>query len=538
MFKLSITLIFLFFSNLALGQGYSYEELSEIEWKSWWTRDHDKLSDVYYVLFDGYEDIDSIKSDKYLRKYYQQALSNRDTLRQGVYFFRLAAKDFYRMNFESAIKTAKISQQLTKRRDDYYYFEAKFIEMRCLYFLNRFQEAKSIGDELLVSDPLLKDFPFQNAKTFLHTGIASRHLSIDSTENYFKRALPIFKENKYDHLLAQLYFNLSDEMEKRDQLDSAFSIAFKAFELSKDSLSHYNLDFMLPAYQYMDLLRKRGEMDQLNEVSDFIQKQRYFTKVSAIESPHISQRASYLEYLQNEQKRRFIIVASIFVPLLILSLVFFIYNKRLSQKKKELKASIALNNVFLKETHHRVKNNYQLMMSMLVLESTKKNQRLNQFVEQFSAKISSMSKVHDLVLDGENKDSIQAPLFFKEVIDTLESSLSLHQKKIKIELIADEIELGRTQLSTLGLIINELVINSVKYAFKENGGKISISLSLLDSGFMMIYQDDGKGLSEVSDSNSLGLSIINSLTKQINGKSEIIFGDGFYMKFQFNPKKG
>lgn len=198
----------------------------------------------------------------------------------------------------------------------------------------------------------------------------------------------------------------------------------------------------------------------------------------------------------------------------------------ISERKKleeKLNASLKEKEILLKEVHHRVKNNFQVIISLLNLQSslTEDPKTLEIFKESRN-RIKSMALIHELLYRESNFYSVDLKSYVNKLIDFLKDSF-VNSDKIFIDLDIDNIHLTLEKIIPCGLIINELISNSYKHAF-PNGrtGRISISLKNNDDNIITLkVLNDGVKIDEgfeIEKSESLGMMLVKSLSKQIGGE--------------------
>lgn len=178
----------------------------------------------------------------------------------------------------------------------------------------------------------------------------------------------------------------------------------------------------------------------------------------------------------------------------------------------------------LKEIHHRIKNNLQIIISMLRVQAKEGTQinDVNYFVEKSQTRILSIALVHQNLCENENLNNIDYQIYLKDMCKNLNSILNVSNKKIRFYIKANGVFFALQTASTLGLIFNELISNSFKHAFaNENEGTIKITIvKSFDKEFKITYSDNGIGLptDKKTFHKSLGLELIELGTKQLNGK--------------------
>jgi len=176
----------------------------------------------------------------------------------------------------------------------------------------------------------------------------------------------------------------------------------------------------------------------------------------------------------------------------------------------------------LKEIHHRVKNNLQIVISLLNTQSAYlKNQDALDAIRNSQHRMHAMSLIHQKLYQSDNMASIDMNVYIHELVEYLDESFK-QDKKVTINLEISPVKLDVSQAVPLGLILNEAISNSIKYAFanKENG-RIDILLEPLGEGqYLLCIADNGIGLPDGFDpynTSSLGMSLMQGLSQQLEG---------------------
>jgi len=211
----------------------------------------------------------------------------------------------------------------------------------------------------------------------------------------------------------------------------------------------------------------------------------------------------------------------------------------LGEELRENVVSLKEKEQLLKELHHRVKNNMQIIISMLKLQTINEdNPRLLELVQDSQNRISAMALVHEMLYS--TKDFVFTQL--KEYTHFLSSSLFMSyappEHDIEVVLnIDEEIYFEIDYMIPLGLILNEMMSNSLKHAFKNAVGRIEINARTDADGWNIIeFSDNGKGLPagfEFRDSETLGMQLISMLTEQLDAQLKIENKKGLYYELKF-----
>jgi len=212
------------------------------------------------------------------------------------------------------------------------------------------------------------------------------------------------------------------------------------------------------------------------------------------------------------------------------------------KKQKELMDSNATKNILIKEVHHRVKNNLQVLNSFLNLERRAYGDNPNRILDNMQARLASLALLHEKTYNTDDFININLADYMHDQDDTLQSLF--RTKNIHFESEIDpKIHLPMDVITPLLLIVDELTMNAIKHAFPDPempDKTISKKIDYIDKYFCeLILKDNGVGL-ESPDSlinHNLGWEIINNLTRQINGELEILdtdVGTGFRIIFPVN----
>ncbi len=198
-----------------------------------------------------------------------------------------------------------------------------------------------------------------------------------------------------------------------------------------------------------------------------------------------------------------------------------ITEKKLAQQKIEI--SLKEKEVLLKEVHHRVKNNMQVISSILNLQSFYvKDQYTLGLLKESQNRISTMAYIHESLYQNNSFSAVNFAEYVKRLIRNIIASYSFNSENIELKQEIDEIALSLDVAIPLGLIINELITNSLKHAFnKREKGLIIINLKTENNYVFLNLMDDGIGLDEgfnIEKSQSLGLQLVSTLLEQIDAK--------------------
>ena len=209
--------------------------------------------------------------------------------------------------------------------------------------------------------------------------------------------------------------------------------------------------------------------------------------------------------------------------ILSIALLGVLYNGfQKSKRRREIEKSLREKEVLLKEVHHRVKNNLTTLKSLLYLQAkASSNSEVKSVLEECQLRIQSMALIHQNLYEESESEHVEFRHFIEQLFEALEFSFKSANTKVNVEINSNEVQLDMSTALFLGLILNELVTNSYKHAFKNRTeGKIGLNIFKADGKISVIYFDDGQGLTDGFDEEmkGFGFKLIRILTQQINAK--------------------
>lgn len=409
--------------------------------------------------------------------------------------------------FEEAQKFFEKSIQIGEKYGFYNNLSDTHIALSELYAKKgNFQAAIYSGMEALKYAELLEN-DFMVVRSYLSLGKASNGAgnfteAVDFLGKSIQAATPEFGDK---YFLSLVYLELSKAQEGSKQFAKA-----------------------LEATRMYDQLSKQVYTDKANEQITLLQTQMEVTqKESTIKLQEAKLAKSKILQI-------FILTLSGFLLLFLFVLYrIFLRKKKYSQllENKNLEKEF-----LLKEIHHRVKNNLETISSLLSLQTAKiESREFQSIMEETQNRVHSMGMIHKRLYQGENMKSIEMKDFFEGlgnyIIDTFDAS-----GRIRFTTQMDPLELDVDWAIPIGLIVNELISNSLKYAFPESSpGEIAVRLLEKGSWLHLIVTDNGIGMSESPKilGSGFGSELIRLLTRQLDGKMTMLSQQGTKVSFEF-----
>jgi two-component sensor histidine kinase len=215
-------------------------------------------------------------------------------------------------------------------------------------------------------------------------------------------------------------------------------------------------------------------------------------------------------------------------------------NFEIQKRGVQLESALHEKNLMLKEMHHRVKNNLQLVQSLLRLQAAEvKDPIVSLAFSESINRLSSMSLIHQNLYQQEKFKFIEFKSYLQSLVDHLQDSFHNSHENVTVKVDAEELDISIDNAIPSGLILNELISNAFQHAFKNTKeGKIKVSISKTKNLVSFQVHDNGDGLSDdfSLENDSFGTTLIKMLVQQIQGKIEFANKTGAFFKVTFEDK--
>ncbi|UTB32005.1 MAG: PAS domain S-box protein [Methanobacterium sp. ERen5] len=206
--------------------------------------------------------------------------------------------------------------------------------------------------------------------------------------------------------------------------------------------------------------------------------------------------------------------------------------------EEKIMDSLKEKEVLLQEIHHRVKNNMQIISSLLSLQANHTdNQETVDILKESRGRVKSMAMIHEKLYHGQNIGKLNMTEYLNNLVSDIVKFYSNPSSDIRIDVDVEDIKLNIDTAIPMGLMVNEIVSNSTKYAFPNKSGMITLKLKYVDDYYLLYVSDNGKGFPKdlnIQESSTLGLKLVKSLAIQLEGELEIKSNNGtsFLLKFK------
>lgn len=368
-----------------------------------------------------------------------------------------------------------------------------------------------------------------------------------------RKAAGIYYKNRQWNGLTDFYINIADCYNNTNQYNLA-----KPFI---DSLKNYNfnLEYSKLKSNYYNGLKKYDSANyysvKYSQISDSVSKTNNEEKNKSIinlldfQEELLSQKQKIIQINnENNLKEDRIKLTSKFIYALIFILIVLIYffikvrkqKQIISTQNESIKDSLDEKNVLISEVHHRVKNNLQLISSILNIQSNKlSNKELKDTFQYSINRVSIIGRIHNSSFSYENLLKISLDAYTKSIVKELKTIYtSLNDVKFKIN-IDKNLHIDIDQTQAIGLILNELITNSYKHAFKDKiNNAVSIKISVDDKTVSFNYKDNGVGfnINKIDKKSTIGINVIERLVNQLGTDAFIDANKGMNITFSFINK--
>jgi len=293
-----------------------------------------------------------------------------------------------------------------------------------------------------------------------------------------------------------------------------------------------NLNRYREAFEFSQKAKEISEEINDKARTEAIAEMTTAYETELVEAQNASLRDSQKAQAAELKQQHYLNYGMIIGLVLILLVAMIIYRSRLKlqRAKVEIEKSLSERELLLKEIHHRVKNNLQVISSLLELQSfgIEDEKALSTFMEGQN-RVKAMALIHQKLYQNEDLGEIDFAEYAKQLSSDL-ANIYPTAGKVSTSIHTDsQVKFDIDTAVPLGLILNELISNSYKYAFEDREkGELQVSITSVGEGkHQLMVEDDGKGLSEGFDlerAKSLGLRLVNRLTEQLYGTVDY-YGD-------------
>ena len=334
-------------------------------------------------------------------------------------------------------------------------------------------------------------------------------------------------QKKYDLALTSAYEYLTEAQKIPTQINETrdmFDVISKAYQAKGN---------MTKAIAYKD---------SLLIYSDKIATNRHENAAFALELQYRSEQTH--KALQVSKTRQYWLIGSLGLLGLLAGFVYFqsrlktIANNRLSKSYEKIEQQKTQLQLLFQELHHRVKNNLQLISSLMSIQAARvDDDKTKMVLAEGQQRVESISMIHQRLYQSEDISEMDFKTYINDLVEKIMRAYHYNHHTLKCDVVVEVTTLTPDEYIPLGLIINELLTNSFKYAFpKAEHPTLTLHFKTLENQkYRLEYADNGKGLSDtdVAKTTSFGLTLIKMLSQQLGGQYQFQNKNGLWFELLF-----
>lgn len=297
--------------------------------------------------------------------------------------------------------------------------------------------------------------------------------------------------------------------------------AYKILHRAHASLGNTSLayDYLLKKEMLADSLYRIGQSQQIAQLESLHKRKEQKQRIASLENEDEMKS----KVLVNQRRTLFVASGALALITLLCLFLYRLYRK-VNQQREVITKALGEKDLLLREIHHRVKNNLQMVSSLLTMQGRAIDDEIvKKAIDDGKNRVRSMSLIHQDLYNQENLTEINVRSYIDKLANELFHTYEVEGQDLSLQLDIEEIDLDVDIMIPLGLILNELVTNSLKYAFPNgNNGVLKVMLKQSDGTIELQVSDDGVGYrqDEIRE-DAFGSILVSSLTEQLEGTLNI-----------------
>lgn len=514
------------------------------------------IATVYYGFFYFYNGLSNYVT---ALVYAKQALALEKNIANKAKIYYLVGHMYNSLgNFKNALEYNELASKYSDI--PYLSIKFKFHKAHILFNMQLYQEALTIAvyckeyykknnyvakyydGVIFISDCYFKLKKYQLANVYIDEGLKSKYdrrtteigiksrkakiclalNDIKTAKKYIDQALSLVKEDDYFEQKIEIY-NIKSKLEEAvGNYKTALFYTNKIASVKDANTANFNKNKLHQLEVDLNVTEKNNRIKNLQITQ--LKKQ-----------VEINTKTDYIIYIS----------IALFIALASVLVYFKNYNtiktknQIIEDEKSIVKKSLLEKETLLKEIHHRVKNNLQLVMSLLNIQAQKENQNVEGFLAVSKSRILSMALIHENLYQSENLNAVNFKEYIHYLTQIILNAYQTERTPITLQIKMEEVYFDIQTAIPLGLIINELVNNAYKHAFvTKSSGCITIQLIPKGDLYELSISDNGVGTTQKNNAKkTLGLQLVEELVFQIDGKLLIENNNGMQYSIEFQTTK-
>lgn len=402
--------------------------------------------------------------------------------------------------------------------------------VKCLINLGSINSStqKYYEAEKLFLESLTYEASFETKRsTYSNLGnLKIRENKFEEAIHFLEKAVAVNPETRQegDVMDYSYLINAKSKLKKFDGIDTLLQ---KSEKLLAQTDNLRNRSIMLKSignvYESMGNFSKATQFrNQYIQVYDSLKVQQRDDIVYELETKYQTEKKE--EELQKRIKEKNQLLFFTFLSgFIILILSYLVYlnikqKKKVNKQKAQLEVLVDEKNTLLKETHHRVKNSFQIVSSLLYLQSENiQDKEAALAVKEAQNRVKSMILIHQKLYSKDQLIGIDSKEYIEDLVDDIIQNQSFSIENLTVTKNCESYVFSIDSITPIGLIVNELITNVIKYAFPEKhpNPELMVSFMKKNNGLELLVADNGTGIKNQEDKDSFGLKLVNSLAKKL-----------------------
>ncbi|MEQ8470451.1 MAG: histidine kinase dimerization/phosphoacceptor domain -containing protein [Marinoscillum sp.] len=461
-----------------------------------------------YFTYGRYEE-----AEKYLNKALPTFESLQDTIWLTRTIINLAGVDYMNADFEASLSKLKRAAKMSSATNNLQSEGGTYCNIASVY-----ESINKLDSAIIYIDKGINILKKLNDKRSIVMSLDMKGRIYTSLHNYamakivYANRLALSKEIGYTQGVYLTYESLS----RIEKLLGDNDAAYEALEL---------------AMTWKDSVLNEKNLSKINELEIKYESQRKDAEIRLLTQEN------QIKASQRNIMIIFIVAVSV---ILVLTIILFVQkqkaNKILTSKNEIISNSLAEREILLQEVHHRVKNNLQVVSSLLNIQGKfLKDKNAKKAIIEGRNRVQSIAMIHQRLYKNDDLSKIDLKGYLDELSKSLFESYKVDQDEITLQTNIESLDLDLETSIQIGLIVNELISNSLKHAFsKSSEGIIQLSLSQQANKYQLVVSDNGSGIDDEAQLlSSYGFRIVKSLIRGLSAEMKLNFDHGTSITINF-----
>ncbi|MEL7146130.1 MAG: histidine kinase dimerization/phosphoacceptor domain -containing protein [Bacteroidota bacterium] len=363
----------------------------------------------------------------------------------------------------------------------------------------------------------------------------------DSAIKYYQISLDLKNEIGVKRGIASTSKNLGALLRVLGQNEEALQYLDSGYEVVTQSADSFLIrDYFLEyaaLYKALKQYEKSADFFQRfyvldQHLSSTLRNEEISEIVANYEKEKQERKIAELELVNQQAANRFNII--FFVSILLIVLIGFVIIYAISKQKatrllsgqnQQIRQALHDKEMLIKEVHHRVKNNLQTVSSLLKLQSSRGNHAVKNAIQAGQNRVTAMAIIHQMLYQDDNLISVHLDQYIDKLVSSILDSFKLTEQDVHLNIKINPMQVEVDSAISIGLIVNELITNSLKYAFDESHEReLSVVLFKKQDSLELTVRDNGAGFPpefKIEEQKSFGLNLVNMIASKLEATVDI-----------------